>query len=34
MALLDYGAQINRVTPSFAEECSLDVEPLTDLIAR
>ena len=34
MALLDNGVQINTVTPSFAEGCSLEVGPLTDLMAR
>ena len=34
MALLDNGVQINTVTLSFAQECSLDVGPLTDLMAR
>ena len=34
MALLNNGAHINTVTPSFAEECFLDVGPLTDLMAR
>ena len=34
MALLNNGAQINMVTPSFMEECSLNVGPLTDLMAR
>ena len=34
MALLNNGVQINMVTLSFAEECSLDVGPLSDLMAR
>ena len=34
MALLDNGAQINMITPSFAEECSLNLGPLTDLVGR
>ena len=34
MALLNNGVQINMVTLSFAEEHSLDVGPLTDLIGR
>ena len=33
MALLDNGAQINMVTLSFVEEHSLEVGPLTDLMA-
>ena len=32
MALLDNGAQINTIMPSFVEECSLDVGPLSDLV--
>ena len=34
MALLDNGVQINTITPSFVEEHSLDVGPLTDLVGR
>ena len=33
MALLDNGVQINMVTLSFVEEHSLNVGPLTDLMA-
>ena len=33
MALLNNGVQMNTVTLSFVEECSLDVGPLTDLVA-
>ena len=32
MALLDNSVQINTISPSFAEEHSLNVGPLTDLI--
>ena len=34
MALLDNGAQINTITPSFIEEDSLNVGPLSDLVGR
>ena len=34
MALLDNGAQINTIMPSFVEECSLNVGPLSDLVGR
>ena len=34
MTLLDNGVQINMITPSFVEEHSLNVGPLTDLVGR
>ena len=34
MALLDNGTQINTITPSFVEEHSSDVAPLSDLVGR
>ena len=34
MALLNNGARINTITPSFVEEHSLDVGPLSDLAGR
>ena len=34
MAFLDRGEKINTITPSLAEECSLNVGPLTDLVGR
>ena len=34
MALLDNGAQINTITPSFIKTCSLEVGPLSDLVGR
>ena len=32
MALLDKGAQINTIMPSFVENHSIDVGPLSDLV--
>ena len=32
MALLDNGVQINTIMPSFVEEHSLDIGPLSDLV--
>ena len=32
MALLDNGVQINNIMPSFVEECSLNIGPLSDLV--
>ena len=32
MALLNNGVQINMITPSFVEEHSLKLGPLTDLV--
>ena len=34
MALLDNGVQINTIMPSFMEEQSLNVGPLSDLVGR
>ena len=34
IALLDNSAQINTITLGFVENCSLDVGPLSDLVAR
>ena len=34
MALLDNGVQINTIMPSFVEEFSLDIGPLSDLVGR
>ena len=34
MALLDNGAQINTITPSFVETHSLEVRPLSDPVGR
>ena len=34
MALLENGAQINTVMPSFVKNCSLEVGPLSDLVSR
>ena len=34
MALLDNGVQIKTIMPNFVEECSLEVETLSDLIGR
>ena len=34
MALLNNSVQINMITPSFMEEHSLDVGPLTDLVGE
>ena len=32
MALLDNGVQVNTITPRYIKECSLPVEPITDLM--
>ena len=34
MALLDNSVQINTITLSFVEECSLTIGPLADLVGR
>ena len=34
MALLDNGAQINTIMPSFVKTHSLEVGPLSDLVSR
>ena len=34
MALLDNDMQINTITPSYAERCSLKVRPITNLVGR
>ena len=34
MALLDNGAQINTIMPSYVKRCSLKVGPITDLVHR
>ena len=34
MALLDNGVQINTIMPGFAENHSLDIRPLSDLVGR
>ena len=34
MALLDNGAQVNTIMPSFIETRSLEVRPLSDLVGR